>query len=784
MASPVYRFGDFRLDPACRELWRGGDEVSLPPKAFGCLAYLIEHRDRAVGRDELIDTIWEKQNLGDSVLGHAILATRRALQDTGDEHRFIKTVQGFGYRWVEPVEVEVGTAADAVAGSATDRTRWPWRRVTLTGLIAGALALGATYLWRDEPMRNAGEAKWRREAGDIALLLPVTVEPADDTSWIRFGVMELIAERLRDAGQPMVPSETVIALTRGLPAEPGPRQLESLIATTGSRLLLGAHAEATGTRWRVSVRGLNGDSPPLTAFAESDDVLEAARLAADRMALSLGLTAAPEPDAEPGLGLLLRRTEAAMLAQQLDVAHQLIESADATLRRRPEVRLQAARIALSRHDLVGAREVYEALLTEPSLRRDPTLRARVLYGLGVVFFQQGDHDGAESMLQKAMGALDPADELETLGAIHRALGSGAVLRGELDAAATHLAQARKALEGTGDARGLAILDNNRGVLETLNEHHPEALSYFERAADLHAALHDVGGELRSRANMVEILLGLLEPRAGLALEPRLNELLAQTTNPEIRAVGDLARVALLDAGGRSRAAESLVVDVLRAVETREDLFEARTWARVSRAEQLARGGDFAQAADLAAAVIDEALPLNDVLLNDAVGRAWLVLLRARLGDDHLAAATEIATEMSEWAGRSSTATPKIYAALARGETAAAAGREAAAASAFEAALTLADAGRVPLRILQVAESYVPWLLERRSEAGPQTARALTIADRLARYADQDFRVARLQLRVYHALGPASSWRAALGRARALAGERPIPPEVLSPPQKP
>lgn len=783
MGSPVYRFGEFRLDPACRELWRGDEEVSLPPKAFGCLAYLVEHRDRAVGRDELIDAIWDKQNLGDSVLGHAILATRRALQDTGDEHRFIKTVQGFGYRWVAPVEVEVETAADAAAETATDRTRRPWRWATLTGLTVGALALGATYLWRDEPMRTAGEAKWRREEGDIALLLPVTVEPADDTSWIRFGVMELIAERLRDAGQPMVPSETVIALTRDLPAEPGPRELESLISTTGSRLILGARAEATGTRWRVSVRGLNGDSPLLTAFAESDDVLEAARLAADQMVLSLGLTAAPEPDAEPGLGLLLRRTEAAMLAQQMAVAHELIESAGAELRRRPEVRLQAARIALFRHDLEGAQSTFESLLEEPSLRRDPKLRARVLLGLGVVHFQRGDHDSAESLLQEAMEALDRGNALATRGTIQRTLGSGAVMRGELDAARMHLAQARKALEGTGDARGLAMLDNNRGVLETLREHYTEALSYFERAADLHAALHDVGGELRARANMVEIQLGLLEPDAGMALEPRLSELLAQTTNPEIRAVGNLAKVALLDASGRPRAAEDLLVEVLQAIEPRDDLFEARTWARVLRAEQLARRGDLEQAAGLAGEAIEQALSHDDVLLNDSLGRAWLVMLRARLSDGDLAAATEIARRMSDWAERSPTGAPRIYAALARAEMAAAAGR-AVAADAFEEALALADAGRVPLRTLQVAESYVPWLLGDRSDASPRAARALTIVDRLARYADQDYRVARLQLRVYRALGPASSWRAALGRARALAGERRLPPELLTPPQNP
>lgn len=790
MGFRAYKFAEFRLDPARRELWRRNDEVALPPKAFGCLVYLVENRDRAVGRDELIDAVWGKENLGDSVLGHAILAARRALEDTGDEHRFIKTVQGFGYRWVAPVQEEA--ADEPTATGALGRRRSAWLLVTLAILTVVALTLWTIHLWRVERPRNADGAGWEREEGDIALLLPVTVEPEEDNRWIRLGVMELIAERLREAGQPMVPSETVLALTQGLAAEPGPQALETLSATTGSRLLLRAHAEATGTRWRVSVQGLNGDPPRPTAFAEADDVLEAARLAADRMALSLGLPVARapraegarSPDADPGLGLLLRQTEAAMLAQRMDVARRLIEAADVELRRRPELRLQSARIALSSHRLDAARSQYESLLAEPSVRRAPTLRARVLQGLSIVHFQRGDHQVAESLMEEAMESLGPADTPPMLGAMHKTLGSGAVMRGELEAARRHLAQARIALEATGDARRLAGLDNNRGVLETLCERYAEALSYFERAADLFAALHDLGEELRARANMIEMQLGLLDPRAASTVEPRLSELLARTTNPEMSAVGDLARADLLEATGSVQAAEDVITGVLDASEGREDLVEVRTWALVRRAEQLAREGDFSEAVEPATAALDLTRQRNDVLLDDSTGRAWLVLLRASLAERDLQAASEVAAELSRWAKDSPTGLPRIYAALARAEAAAAAGQAADAATAFERAFALADSGRVPLRILQVAESYVPWLLSGRVDGRPRAEHALAIVDRLTRYADQDFRAARLQLLVYHALGPPSAWRSALSRARALAGEHEIPPQLLIPPAKP
>ena len=81
MGSRSYRFGDFRVDPASRELWRGDRLVALPPHVFDCLAYLIERHDRAVGRDELVSAVWGKTEINDTLLGQTILRIRRELGD-------------------------------------------------------------------------------------------------------------------------------------------------------------------------------------------------------------------------------------------------------------------------------------------------------------------------------------------------------------------------------------------------------------------------------------------------------------------------------------------------------------------------------------------------------------------------------------------------------------------------------------------------------------------------------------------------------------------------------
>lgn len=779
MASPIYRFAEFRLDPAGYELWRGDEELALPPKAFGCLVYLVKNRDRAVERDELIEAVWGKENLAESVLGRAIFDVRRALDDNGEEPRYIKTVRGVGYRWAAPVEAGMAPV-ETLPGRRPNALP---RRLLVGILAAGVLAAGTAYVWQVTHPGDAGRPTVQVAEGDVTLLLPVTVKASDRHPWIRLGVMDLIAARLRAAGQPMVPSDTVIALLRDHTVEPDPEEIEGLAATSGARLVLGASAEVAGENWRVSLRSLHGPQPALTAIGEAEDVLDAARSAADRMALSLGLKPPPAPDAHPGLALLLQQVEAAVLAQQMEVARELIETADAELRQDPKARLWLARIDLASGNLDAAQESFESLSEEPTFERDPVLRARVLYGLSGVYSGRGDYETAKPILEEAVRVLGQASQGEAVavrGRIQTVLGAVAALNHDVEAAQEHLARARVALESTADVSGLPVLENNLGVLEVLRENYPAALHYFERSADARPAVHDLGGELRARANMIEVHLVLLEPQAALELEPRVNELLGQTTNPGMLAHGNLARAALLAANGQSQAARDVLAGALRALAA-HGVAELQPWALVLHAEQLAQEDDLARAARVAARVVKQ-VPPDSLLFDDYLGRAWLVMLRARLSERDLGTAARISAAMNDWAERSPAQAPKTYAALAGAELAAARGLGDAAERGFQRALALAESVEIPLLSLQVAEGYVPWLLGDGPHGTADPERALLVADRLARYADQEYRASLLQLRVHHAMGLPSAWRHALTRTQSLADERQIPRELLSPPQ--
>src|SRR5262252_3171251 len=123
MSRPTYRFGACTIDPSARELRNGGALATLSPKVFDVLVYLVEHRDRAVGRDELIAAVWGKLDVTDTLLGQTVLKARRAVGDSGNGQNVIRTIPRFGYRWVADIDVEAG--ADAPANDAVPAREEP-----------------------------------------------------------------------------------------------------------------------------------------------------------------------------------------------------------------------------------------------------------------------------------------------------------------------------------------------------------------------------------------------------------------------------------------------------------------------------------------------------------------------------------------------------------------------------------------------------------------------------------------------------------------------------------
>ena len=131
-------FAGMELDAARFELRRNGTPVPMEPQAFDVLVYLVQHRDRVVAKEELMDQIWGGRFVSETAVTSRIKQIRRALGDDGRVQKLIKTSHGRGYRFVAEVrEVHV-------TGRARRR-----RRATLRS-VAGALhtprdGLGIAY---------------------------------------------------------------------------------------------------------------------------------------------------------------------------------------------------------------------------------------------------------------------------------------------------------------------------------------------------------------------------------------------------------------------------------------------------------------------------------------------------------------------------------------------------------------------------------------------------------------------------------------------------------------
>jgi serine/threonine-protein kinase len=108
-----YAFDGYRLDTHARLLVdAGGNPVPLTGKAFDTLCHLIEHRDRIVGKEELLAAVWPGRVVEENNLAQAVTALRRALGIRADDHRVIVTIPGRGYRFV----ASLGNDAIAIDG--------------------------------------------------------------------------------------------------------------------------------------------------------------------------------------------------------------------------------------------------------------------------------------------------------------------------------------------------------------------------------------------------------------------------------------------------------------------------------------------------------------------------------------------------------------------------------------------------------------------------------------------------------------------------------------------
>ena len=782
LARMTYRFDDFFLNPATRELRRRGELVALPARAFDCLAYLIEQRERAVGRDELIAAVWGRVEISDALLSHTIVKIRRSLGDTGNEQRTIRTVPRFGYRWVHALDVSAsdaapaqvlpiaagpseaastGTADESVAAdvalsplplpnpsAAATRRAWPRALAAAAGLLLALAALGV-WLVEYAPPRTAqrdaaAPATAAPAAATAVLVLPADVAAPDDWRWLRFGLMDLIANRLRGGAVQTAPSETVVSLLKQRGASSGQSLLHD--ATLGEiaamRVLPSVSLEQAS--WRVRLDAF-GAQRSFSVEARADDAITAGREAADALLRKLGHTpnVVPSENSTPEMDELLQRSGAAMLADQLDQARALIANAPAELQQQPQVEQRMAQIELRSGEYAAVETRLHALLDRLPPGRDTALRARALLTLAAAYVRQHQSDRAVDLYAEAITLREQSGDHEVLGVAR--LGRGAVLAldGRFDEATAELSRARTDLETVGDALGVASVDVNLGDFQLMRHRPAEALAVFTNAVRQFERLGAHEGRAYALSQQAIAEGELLDVEAAMRTSQRFWPPEENTNNLRMRWNLVLARAQALFGVGRLDAAQVLIERIRNDADPQQDAV-VRAQGELLAAGIAGQRGDAKTAATLAAAALVPVLREADPI---AWTRGLLLHAQSLRDADQVAAAAAISEAQRVWAAGSGDDWRSLYAALGAAEQAWAERRREPALEQFASAMQSAERLNVPEDLVAVGAPYLAALIE---SSQLDTARA--VSGRIAMWADRDLRAASAQVRLYRALG--------------------------------
>lgn len=92
------RIADLILDPARREVFRGGKKIELTLKEFELLSYLMRNPGKVLNREDIFSRLWD---FADNSLSNTIdvhIKNLRKKIDSDHDEKLIETIRGIGYR--------------------------------------------------------------------------------------------------------------------------------------------------------------------------------------------------------------------------------------------------------------------------------------------------------------------------------------------------------------------------------------------------------------------------------------------------------------------------------------------------------------------------------------------------------------------------------------------------------------------------------------------------------------------------------------------------------------
>ena len=174
-----YNFEQFVLDPGKRTLSHADSPVSLTPKAFDVLTFLVQNPNRLVTKEELLQAVWGDTFVEEGNLKQYISHLRKALGDNPEDPRLIVTIARKGYQFTANVSVaeaadtriqapvqfpttessraDTQPVLDLPANAILSKAAWPRWKAAVVGASAVLLAVVGSASWRH--FRTTGPGK-------------------------------------------------------------------------------------------------------------------------------------------------------------------------------------------------------------------------------------------------------------------------------------------------------------------------------------------------------------------------------------------------------------------------------------------------------------------------------------------------------------------------------------------------------------------------------------------------------------------------------------------------
>lgn len=422
----ILEFTQFQFDDSRACLYVDGKEIKLRNKVANLLSYLIQHKDRVLSKEELLNELWQHGDYRENSLIQSIRELRLALGDNAKAPIYIKTYPQRGYQWL----AEVSSPAESTTSAPPKSTSFSLFIKTRTSLLVLVLFLllsvwFITYSDVDSPDESIDAVI---STIPSVVVLPFINETSDTSmAWLEFGLADMVAIDLQRSNQVHITSPAMantLLLSAELEWPALPVHIRALLNEHHIQYALFASVRFHNKHQVLDFQLISADgktkqgsisypSLPASVNSISQQLLHLLLPNRKNIQLSADDKASKNPLSAQALvqGMQALQKQGAINAEKFFRAAITLQ---------PDNHWARAHLAQSEY-MLGNWQKTEQLFTEISvdvLDSDRSLQAFVSYWIAELAYRRGDND-LNDKITNAIGIAENALDIKQMARIYR-----------------------------------------------------------------------------------------------------------------------------------------------------------------------------------------------------------------------------------------------------------------------------------------------------------------------------------------------------------------------------